>query len=100
MKDNYDSWRASSHRSVTCNGCHVPHDIFGKYLAKADNGIRHSWAFTFLNVERLRIIPRNLDRLQANCVRCHAATVGLLLVSSPDSGLRCSRCHRGSGHAF
>ncbi len=98
MKDNYDGWRVASHRSVTCNDCHVPHDLVRKYLAKADNGFRHSWAFTFENVQRLRITPGDLRRLQENCIRCHASVVESAMGGVPLRELRCTTCHRGTGH--
>ncbi len=100
MKDNYDSWRVSSHRSVPCNDCHIPHDFVGKYVAKGENGFRHSWAFTFENVQRLRITSGDLRNLQANCVRCHAATVDRIVPEHGDKGMICTPCHRGTGHAF
>ena len=47
MNEQYDGWVKSSHRSVaTCNDCHAPHDLIGKYTTKAINGFNHSFAFT------------------------------------------------------
>ena len=47
MLEQYDSWRHSSHREwATCNECHMPHDIVGKYTRKAINGWNHSVKFT------------------------------------------------------
>ena len=100
MNDNYESWRVSSHRSVPCNDCHIPHGLVRKYLAKGENGFRHSWAFTFENVQRLRITPGDLRNLQENCVRCHAATVEPVLGNRDLKAVRCSSCHRGTGHAL
>src|SRR6185436_15639047 len=35
MQNNYDAWMKSSHRAVaTCNDCHTPHNVVGKYLTK------------------------------------------------------------------
>ena len=32
MRDQYDGWRKSTHHAAaTCNDCHVPHDLVGKY---------------------------------------------------------------------
>jgi len=100
MNDNYASWRVSSHRTVPCNDCHIPHDFVRKYAAKAENGFRHSWAFTFADVQALRITARDSRNLQENCVRCHAASVDRILKSGDVKNLNCSRCHRGSGHAL
>ena len=32
MQAQYDAWQKSSHHSVaTCNDCHTPHNLIGKY---------------------------------------------------------------------
>jgi cytochrome c nitrite reductase small subunit len=47
MRAQYDAWLKSSHHSAaTCNDCHTPHNIFGKYAVKANNGFWHSFYFT------------------------------------------------------
>jgi cytochrome c nitrite reductase small subunit len=47
MQAQYDAWLKSSHRSAaTCNDCHTPHNILGKYAVKANNGFWHSFYFT------------------------------------------------------
>lgn len=67
MRDHYDGWLASSHRSVAvCNDCHTPPGLLARYLTKASNGFWHSFAFTtgwFPDV--LRIRPRNHEVTEA-----------------------------------
>lgn len=47
MKEQYDGWLKSPHRTVAvCNDCHTPANFVGKYYTKALNGYRHSYAFT------------------------------------------------------
>jgi hypothetical protein len=47
MQAQYEGWLKSSHHSAaTCNDCHTPHNIIGKYAVKADNGFWHSFYFT------------------------------------------------------
>jgi len=42
MNDPYDSWQKASHHTVaTCNDCYMPHDLVGKYPAKAENVVLH-----------------------------------------------------------
>ena len=98
MRDNMSSWTVSSHRTVTCNGCHTPHELMPKYLTKAEHGVAHSWAFTFGDPQVIRIKQRSLDVVEHNCVQCHdAMTSNLRMVdASPPS---CVRCHRTVGHA-
>jgi cytochrome c nitrite reductase small subunit len=98
MRDNMSSWTVSSHRTITCNGCHTPHELVPKYLTKAEHGVAHSWAFTFGDPQVVRIKQRSLDVVEHNCVQCHdAMTANLRMVdaSAPD----CVRCHATVGHA-
>lgn len=98
MQPQYDSWqKASHHIAATCVDCHLPHNLVEKYLAKADNGYRHSKGFTLQNFhEPIMITPRNSKILQDNCIRCHEPLVHGQLASS--SSIRCVHCHSGVGH--
>lgn len=99
MRDNFASWRASTHRMVSCNECHVPHDLLGKYIAKADHGFRHSYAFTFEDVQVIRIKEKSLHDVQQNCVRCHQPMVSFILGDGELPERACTRCHTAAGHA-
>ena len=61
MNDQYASWSRGPHHAVArCVDCHLPHEFVPKYLAKADNGYRHSKGFTFMDFhEPIMIKPRN-----------------------------------------
>jgi cytochrome c nitrite reductase small subunit len=101
MQDHYDAWIKSSHRSVaTCNDCHAPHDLIGKYLTKADNGFWHSFAFTTGRFpEPIRMKPRNRRVTERACLYCHQTIVEDILVSGHSGKeLSCIRCHSGVGH--
>ncbi len=103
MRDNYQSWsRGSHHAAAVCNDCHVPHAFSAKWLAKMENGWNHSIKFTLQNYEKpIRIRPVNLDRLQANCIRCHGEQIDRMEghpVKAGD-GMRCTECHTSVGHA-
>jgi cytochrome c nitrite reductase small subunit len=102
MRSQYDSWQKSSHHSVAvCIDCHLPHDFVEKYLAKAENGYRHSKEFTAQTFhEPIRVKARGMEILQQNCVACHE-----LLTHDIASGprgehdaLTCVHCHAGVGH--
>jgi cytochrome c nitrite reductase small subunit len=100
MRDNYNAWSVSSHRSVTCNGCHTPHDLVGKYYVKAEHGVAHSWAFTFTDPQVIRIKQGSLEVVERNCIECHQATVATTFAGMSGHGEgRCNVCHRGVGHA-
>lgn len=96
MRDYYTAWEVSSHRSVTCNGCHVPRHPVNKYVVKADNGFRHSFAFTFENTQVFRLKPHGRAVVEQNCIHCHESVVGS--ISHGDGGKRCFDCHHGMGH--
>jgi cytochrome c nitrite reductase small subunit len=102
MQSNYDSWQKSSHHSAaTCVDCHLPHDFVGKYLAKADNGYRHSKGFTMQDFhEPILINSSNSHILQENCISCHQdMTHNLLAGATTDrDAVSCVHCHSSVGH--
>ena len=102
MQTQFDSWqKASHHTAAACIDCHLPHDLIGKYLAKADNGYRHSKGFTLQDFhEPIMINERNSRILNNNCVRCHEGLVhGLAPAATNGSDARrCVHCHRDVGH--
>ena len=103
MREYLDSWQKSSHHSrATCNDCHTPHTFVKKYAAKAENGMRHSWKFTFQSFkEPLHITPGNLENLQNNCVECHDGLVREI-AGRKQHGISteqtCVHCHADVGH--
>ena len=102
MNDVYDGWQKSGHRHVAvCIDCHLPHEGLAKWLAKADQGTRHSIAFTFNSFkEPIEMIPRDREIVLDNCTRCHADVVeGIQHASSVrEAGFDCLHCHAGAGH--
>jgi len=102
MHGHFESWQHSSHQRVAvCNDCHVPHDFLGKWFTKADNGLLHSWAFTFGGYpEPLQIKARNRRVTQNACLHCHGEFVHAILPALPDrEPLNCVHCHSAVGHA-
>jgi cytochrome c nitrite reductase small subunit len=100
MQPQFDSWQKSSHHAVAgCIDCHLPHDIAPALVAKADNGWRHSWAFTFQDFhEPIQIIPRNQRILQNNCIACHKDIVHEMLGGREEIQMNCVHCHADVGH--
>ena len=102
MNDEFDSWtKGPHHASARCIDCHLPHDFVRKYLAKADNGYRHSKGFTFQDFhEPILIKPHNAAILQENCLFCHADFVHDIVRGSTtaEDAVACVHCHRGVGH--
>ena len=83
-----------------CVDCHLPHQFVPKYLAKADNGYRHSKGFTFMDFhDPIMITRRNAATLHENCLRCHGDFVHDIVTGSrTDSDVTCVHCHRRAGH--
>lgn len=102
MNDQYDSWRKSGHHHVAgCVDCHLPHDLVGKYVAKAENGYHHSKGFTFMDFhEPIMIKPKNREILQKACLRCHGDFVHELVAgaTTAEDAVNCIHCHSGVGH--
>ena len=101
MNEQYDAWTKSSHRAVaTCNDCHAPHDLVGKYWTKASNGFWHSFAFTSGRfADPIRIKPHNLAVTEGACRDCHGPIVHALSAAEGGAGdLSCVRCHGSVGH--
>ncbi len=100
MNDQYHSWSSSSHHSrATCNDCHVPVDLVGKYLTKLEHGWRHSKAFTTGSFhEPIQITDSSLAVVQDNCVRCHGGLVHAIQTDAHGERANCTHCHGGVGH--
>jgi cytochrome c nitrite reductase small subunit len=99
MRDQHDGWQKSTHHAVaTCNDCHVPHNLLGKYATKIEHGLRHSKGFTFQDFhEPIQIKASSLAIVEHNCVRCHESLVADL--ATHGHGVDCAHCHSGIGHS-
>jgi cytochrome c nitrite reductase small subunit len=100
MREHFDAWNKSSHTAVaTCNGCHTPHDIIGKYATKARNGFWHSFYLTSGRYpDPLRITPRNHEITERACRGCHEEIVSAIDPIHNANSLSCIRCHQYVGH--
>ena len=103
MNEQYDGWQKSSHQGVaTCNDCHTPPDLVGKYLTKASNGFWHSFYFTTNSFhEPIRLTERSRQITEQSCRHCHQNMVESISVSLKavhTDEISCIRCHRSVGH--
>lgn len=109
MRDQYDGWQKAGHHAVaSCNDCHVPHDLVGKYLAKAEHGFWHSKGFTLQDFhEPIAISDRDRSMLNRNCIHCHADLVDAITALDGVTGghpvghateTNCVHCHVHVGH--
>ena len=104
MQAEYDAWVKSSHRSAaTCNDCHTPHNLIGKYAVKANNGFWHSFYFTSGDYpDNIEITKFDHKVTENACRRCHqniTAAIDGNVVHGKAEGLECTRCHSSVGHS-
>lgn len=105
MSEHYTAWMKGSHRAVaTCNDCHTPHNLVGKYVVKARNGFWHSFYFTTGRYpDPLRITKRNREVTERSCHYCHSEITEAIdhspsMTGDGDAKLSCVRCHQYVGH--
>lgn len=110
MNAQYASWQHSSHANrATCVDCHLPTDSFvQKYISKAKDGWNHSVAFTLNTYEpRIQISEDGANRVQANCVSCHATLTSVIrdtqdnyhdYTGTTPVDRRCWECHQSVPH--
>ena len=98
MSAHLNAWNKSTHRAVaTCNDCHTPHTLIGKYTVKAKNGFWHSFYFTTGRFpEPLRITEPNRKVTADACRYCHTEITEA--IDPPGKPADCVRCHRYVGH--
>ena len=104
MQAQYDGWVKSSHRhAATCNDCHTPHNLIGKYAVKANNGFWHSFYFTSGRLpDTIEITPFDHKVTENACRRCHeniTAAIDGNVGHGTAQGLQCTRCHSSVGHS-
>ncbi|MBK1971632.1 cytochrome c nitrite reductase small subunit [Campylobacter sp. 2018MI35] len=112
MNEVYNDYLAGPHSKkiageprATCSDCHLPHNFINKWIAKAQSGLGHAYAFTF----KLDELPTNLSAnekskkmVQDNCIRCHAdyaaSAINATTNHHSNNALNCASCHSGVGH--
>ena len=102
MNEQYDSWMKSGHKhAAVCVDCHLPHSGAEKWISKADQGFRHSLAFTLQNYkEPIEITGRDREIVLQNCIRCHSQFVHAVYEApgATHEKMDCLHCHRRPGH--
>lgn len=100
MTPQFSSWVKSSHHTVAgCVDCHLPHAFVPKWIAKAENGFNHSWAFTFQDFpEPIQMTAKNGHILVDNCFACHGELLHPLMMQGTRDPSTCVRCHADVGH--
>ncbi|PKU24891.1 cytochrome c nitrite reductase small subunit [Telmatospirillum siberiense] len=100
MQDYYSGWMKSPHHAAaTCNDCHTPHNLVGKYAVKALNGFSHSLAFTLGRIPDNIVIKSHSEKIaEGACRSCHG-TLTEAIDGHGGGDISCLRCHADVGHA-
>ena len=101
MDSQYENWYHAAHAdSTACVECHLPHDnLIHYYLAKAQTGAHDVYMFSTGQAPAAIRAKHATDQIiQANCIRCHAATVQDIVSGPQDFDRRCWDCHRSMAH--
>ncbi len=101
MDSQYENWYHAAHADTTvCVECHLPHDnLVSYYIAKARTGLHDVYYFsTGQTPEVIRAKPETKQYIQANCVRCHTATVENIMLGPQAFERNCWDCHRSIAH--
>lgn len=104
MRVQHDAWMKSTHHAAaTCNDCHTPHNLLGKYAVKASNGFFHSFYFTTGRYpDNIQITKLDLRITEAACRRCHQSIVQNIDLGGAHgkvNEIQCTRCHSSVGHS-
>lgn len=88
--------KTSIHAKQACAECHLPYSVTAKLPYKAAIGINDVFVNTLGTVpDSIRASQTNKDVIQANCVRCHYATVQEVNMTVKPY---CTDCHRSVPH--
>ncbi|QOW64471.1 cytochrome c nitrite reductase small subunit [Campylobacter hepaticus] len=112
MNEVYNQYLSSPHSykndlkvRATCIDCHLPHSVFSKWIAKAQSGLEHAYAFTFKLDElptHLSASPKSKKMIQENCMRCHEDFAKTAINPTTNQhvkkSLNCTSCHKDVGH--
>lgn len=104
MNDQYNGWvKSSHHAAATCNDCHTPHNLVGKYAVKASNGFFHSFYFTTGKYpDTIQITRFDRKVVEAACRNCHSNITHAIDADNAHGkaqGIECTRCHLSVGHS-
>lgn len=101
MDDQYENWAHAAHaRYASCTDCHLPQQNFvSYYIFKGYSGMKDVVSFTFkLYPAAIRASQQTDDIVQANCIRCHSASVDNIVAGAQPFDRYCWSCHRSVAH--
>lgn len=99
MDSAYGSFTDSTHSTLSCNDCHLPHDNVAKKLVfKGKAGMGHMY-FNTLGTEKIPNVLHATEKtekvVEENCISCHKSTLTNIEHDAKES---CTTCHRTVPH--
>jgi len=98
MKDYRETASHTAHRNpqVNCKDCHIPQDNVVRMIAyKGYSGAKDIYSNVMGPPDIIHTTTMSKGIIQANCIRCHSATVETI---AKTDGKRCFECHRAIPH--
>ncbi len=94
MVPEYNTWKTSSHRGVSCLKCHARPGIVGEFKAHL-NGTRYLWVM--ISGEKKKRLVAKIDN--SSCLQCHPEDK----LATPHEihlpqGVQCISCHGNFVH--
>lgn len=101
MQEYYSAWmKGPHHAAASCNDCHTPHDLVGKYAVKAANGFFHSLAFTVGPIPDAIVIKERSEKVaEGACRSCHGSLTEAISGEHSQQDIACLHCHADVGHS-
>ncbi|WP_316571023.1 NapC/NirT family cytochrome c [Neobacillus sp. YIM B06451] len=99
MDSAYGSFTDSTHSTLSCNDCHLPHDNVAKKLVfKGKAGMGHMY-FNTLGKDKIPNVLHATEKtemvVEQNCITCHESTLTNIEHDAKES---CTTCHRTVPH--
>jgi len=101
MDDQYENWAHAAHAQyASCIDCHLPQqNIVSYYAFKGYSGLRDVVTFSLkIYPPAIRATKMTDDIVQANCIRCHGASVDAIIGGPQPFDRYCWSCHRSVAH--
>ena len=100
MRPFYISQQRSSHRTVSCPECHIPHENMAKYFAnKSRDGMWDAYVYTtFQDEYAIKLHESSKKTIRDNCLRCHERVMSEISLFDKSERF-CGECHREVVHS-
>lgn len=104
MSNNFETWRESRHKNITCADCHAEQSATGWLRTKVAGARQLVTHFSAESIDNIKVQEDQRGVIDSNCRRCHAGLarvgerfgLGVSHRQHLEKGLQCITCHSGS----